>query len=139
MGGGLDQSLRTGSVAAWPALRPDRPNNMADIKPHSDSTHPHWNLDSVVAELRASGEGKHRTRHPKGLRELPSRTAMAQVLANLRAVLFPTHFGTPDLTDESIDFFVGNTHCGAQNCTIHQQIAVKTTQYFIMRNSVSWA
>lgn len=109
MSEGLNQSLRTGGVAAWPALRPDRPNNMADIKPHYDSTHPHWNLDSVVAKLRASREGKHRTRHPKGLRELPSRTAMAQVLTNLRAVLFPTHFGTPDLTDESIDFFVGNT------------------------------
>jgi serine O-acetyltransferase len=74
-----------------------------------DSTHPHWDLDAVVAGLRTSREGTHRTRHPKGLRELPSRAAMAQVLGNLRAVLFPTHFGTPDLTDESIDFFVGNT------------------------------
>ncbi|KAG0189722.1 hypothetical protein DFQ28_003045 [Apophysomyces sp. BC1034] len=82
---------------------------MDDIKHTYDLTHPHWNLDSVVAELRASRESKHRTRHPKGLRELPSRTAMAQMLSNLRAVLFPTHFGTSDLTDESIDFFVGNT------------------------------
>ncbi|MCG1040681.1 MULTISPECIES: hypothetical protein [Burkholderiaceae] len=56
---------------------------MADIKPSYDSTHPHWNLDSVVAELRMSREGKHRTRHPKGLRELPSRTAMAQVIAKV--------------------------------------------------------
>ena len=74
-----------------------------------DSTHPRWDLDAVVAELRASREGTHRTRHPKGLRELPSRAVMAQMLCNLRAVLFPTHFGMPDLTDESIDFFVGNT------------------------------
>ncbi|MEJ2768849.1 hypothetical protein IHE30_09865 [Mycetohabitans sp. B46] len=29
--------------------------------------------------------------------------------SNLRVVLFPTHFGTPDLTNKSIDFFVGNT------------------------------
>ncbi|WP_255763181.1 MULTISPECIES: hypothetical protein [Mycetohabitans] len=31
---------------------------MADIKPSYDSTHPHWNLDSVVTELRTSREGK---------------------------------------------------------------------------------
>jgi serine O-acetyltransferase len=43
------------------------------------------------------------------LRELPSREALVGILQGLSAVLFPTHYGRPDLTDESIDFFVGHT------------------------------
>ena len=69
----------------------------------------HWNLDDVVAALRASREGAHRTRQPGGVRELPSRAAMAGVLDGLRAALFPTHYGLSDFTDESIDYFVGST------------------------------
>jgi serine O-acetyltransferase len=74
-----------------------------------ETKHPSWDLDRIVRELRASRERTHRTRHPKGIRELPSRDAMARVVDGLRTALFPTHFGAPDLTDESIDFFVGHT------------------------------
>jgi serine O-acetyltransferase len=40
---------------------------------------------------------------------LPSRAELVAVIRNLYAALFPTHFGRHDLTDESIDFFVGAT------------------------------
>jgi serine O-acetyltransferase len=68
-----------------------------------------WNLASVVAELRKSREITHNIRHKGRIRELPSREALAQILQGLQAVLFPTHHGRPDLSDESIDYFVGNT------------------------------
>jgi serine O-acetyltransferase len=70
---------------------------------------PLWDLKKVVAELRTSRELTHSVRHMGRLRELPSRETIEDVVDRLRAVLFPTHFGDADLTDESIDFFVGDT------------------------------
>ncbi len=75
----------------------------------SNPLSPHWGLDQIVADLRASREALHRTRHPQGIRELPSRHAIAGVVECLRAVMFPTHYGAPDLTDESVDYYVGHT------------------------------
>ncbi|KND59880.1 Serine acetyltransferase [Candidatus Burkholderia verschuerenii] len=68
-----------------------------------------WGLSRIVADLRQSREELHRTRHPLGIRELPSRDAIVRIVNGLRAALFPTHYGAPDLTDESVDFYVGQT------------------------------
>ena len=68
-----------------------------------------WNLKDLVEELRISREEMHRVRHKGQIRELPSREALKQIIAELAAALFPTHYGQRDLTAESIDFFVGNT------------------------------
>src|SRR5471032_2292422 len=68
-----------------------------------------WGLDKIVADLRASREQLHRTRHPLGIRELPSREAVITIVAGLREALFPTHYGAPDLTDETVDYYVGHT------------------------------
>jgi serine O-acetyltransferase len=43
------------------------------------------------------------------VRELPSRAVLQQVIEGVSAALFPTHYGRPDLNDESIDYFVGDT------------------------------
>lgn len=72
-----------------------------------------WGLDGVVAGLRKSREVTHNVRHKGRIRELPSREAIAQVVQGLSAALFPTHYGRPDLSDESIDYYVGNTLHGA--------------------------
>jgi serine O-acetyltransferase len=69
----------------------------------------HWGLETIVAELRASREERHRTRHPRGIRELPSRDAIIRIVDGLRASMFPTHYGAPDLTDETVDYYVGHT------------------------------
>lgn len=69
----------------------------------------HWNLDSVVEQLRVSREATHNIRHHGKVRELPSREALTIIVNGLSAVLFPTHYGRPNLTDESIDYFVGDT------------------------------
>ncbi|MYM22384.1 serine acetyltransferase [Duganella sp. FT135W] len=69
----------------------------------------HWNLGSVIEQLRVSREATHNIRHHGRIRELPSRDALTTIVNVLQAVLFPTHYGRPNLTDESIDFFVGDT------------------------------
>lgn len=82
-----------------------------------DMTHPDtdptqasgWNLPHVVKVLRESREVSHRVRHQGRLRELPSREVLTHIMQGLSAALFPTHYGRPDLNDESIDFFVGHT------------------------------
>jgi serine O-acetyltransferase len=58
-----------------------------------------WGLEQIVADLRESREQLHRTRHPLGIRDLPSREAVGSIVTGLRAALFPTHYGAPDLTD----------------------------------------
>jgi serine O-acetyltransferase len=70
---------------------------------------PLWDLKAVVAELRNSREVTHSVRHLGRVRELPSGETIAEVVERLRAALFPTHYGNADLTDDSIDFFVGDT------------------------------
>jgi serine O-acetyltransferase len=68
-----------------------------------------WNLDTVVEQLRESREAMHNIRHQRSVRELPSRPTLSTILDGLSAALFPTHYGRPNLTDESIDYFVGDT------------------------------
>jgi serine O-acetyltransferase len=68
-----------------------------------------WNLASVIEQLRLSREVTHNIRHRERIRELPSRAVLIEILDGLAAVLFPTHYGRPNLTDESIDYFVGDT------------------------------
>ncbi|WP_409521099.1 serine O-acetyltransferase EpsC [Methylomonas sp. MV1] len=71
---------------------------------------PFWGIDDLVAELRAirlhSLKERHRREHPP---KLPARKVLAQIVEQLGAVLFPNRLGRPDLTDEGIDYFVGQT------------------------------
>ncbi|MGK5064084.1 serine O-acetyltransferase EpsC [Janthinobacterium sp. LB3P112] len=68
-----------------------------------------WNLGPLIQALRSSREDKHKIRHNGRVRELPSREALTTIVNGLSAALFPTHYGRPNLTDESIDYFVGDT------------------------------
>jgi len=68
-----------------------------------------WDIVPIVGRLRESREVTHGVRFQGRVRELPSRADLVVIVRNLYAVLFPTHFGRHDLTDESIDFFVGAT------------------------------
>ncbi len=68
-----------------------------------------WDIGSIVDRLRDSREVTHSVRFHGRVRELPSRSAIVAIIQDLYAALFPTHFGRHDLTDETIDFFVGAT------------------------------
>ncbi|MGC3944528.1 MAG: serine acetyltransferase [Chryseolinea sp.] len=77
--------------------------------PAPDAAPAEWHLQAVVTALRHSREQTHNIRHKGQIRELPSREALGQIVQGLSAALFPTHYGRPDLNDESIDYYVGNT------------------------------
>jgi serine O-acetyltransferase len=80
--------------------------NNHDTEPAGSS---HWHLGPIIDALRTSRESTHNIRHQGRVRELPSRTVLRQVIEGVSAALFPTHYGRPDLNDESIDYFVGDT------------------------------
>jgi serine O-acetyltransferase len=67
-----------------------------------------FDISGLVHSLRESRESTHKIRHLGRVRELPSRNELEEILEGLFAALFPTHYGRPDLTDDDIDFFVGN-------------------------------
>jgi serine O-acetyltransferase len=78
-------------------------------------------LSAVVAGLRTSREVTNKIRYRGELRELPSREAMQKVLQHLQAALFPTHYGHTDLSDETIDYFVGS-QLHAALCVLKEQV-----------------
>jgi serine O-acetyltransferase len=67
-----------------------------------------WDLASVVTALRQSREVSNKVRHRGNVRELPSRAALGDAVEGLAASLFPTHYSEHVLSDESIDYFVGD-------------------------------
>ncbi|NHZ88331.1 serine acetyltransferase [Massilia sp. CCM 8733] len=81
---------------------------------------PHWNLGPVIEQLRVSREATHNIRHHGRVRELPSREALTVIVGGLSAALFPTHYGRPNLTDDSIDYFVGDTLTTTLNRLVEQ-------------------
>ena len=87
---------------------------------NSEKPSPHWNLGQIIEELRHSREATHNIRHQGRVRELPSREALTQIVNGLSAALFPTHYGRPNLTDESIDYFVGDTLTVTLNRLVEQ-------------------
>jgi serine O-acetyltransferase len=87
----------------------EAPDPRAALPAVDDDNATRWNIAAIVGALRTSREETHKIRHRGRIRELPSRAVVAYVLDGLRAALFPTHYGSADLTDESIDYFVGHT------------------------------
>ena len=67
-------------------------------------------IDAVVAELRSlrvkSLENRQRRDRPP---KLPSRKVLVTIADGLSAVLFPNRLGLPELTNESVDYYVGHT------------------------------
>nr|WP_255609017.1 serine O-acetyltransferase EpsC [Methylosinus sp. Sm6] len=60
--------------------------------------------------MRALRKTSQKRRYKGGvLPELPSRAAMADIVADLVAVLYPRHFGPSHLTVETVDAFVSTT------------------------------
>jgi serine O-acetyltransferase len=101
MGDGSVKSAR--QIGGWRMTRqPGKADNL-------DRLEANWGLASIVDALRQSREVTNKVRHRGRVRELPSRAVLTTILDALSASLFPTHFGRPDLTDESIDFFVGTS------------------------------
>jgi serine O-acetyltransferase len=94
--------------------------------PHKNSKEPefsfiastNWELDKIVSELRTARNEWRSQRgrlREAGLRELPSRDVLQQVLSELCGALFPMRLGPQDLREESEDYYVGHTLDAALN------------------------
>ena len=80
-----------------------------------------WQLDRIVSQLREVRSRNSRDHAAeRGVHELPSPDAVAKIVENLRASLFPVHFGLPELTDQSVDYYVGHTLDGALRALAEQ-------------------
>jgi len=78
----------------------------------------HWELDKIVNELRSVRNEWRASRgrlREAGLRELPSREVLQQLLIDLCGALFPMRLGPQDLREESEDYYVGHTLDAALN------------------------
>src|ERR1041384_3937500 len=67
-----------------------------------------WDLSPIVTELRAASKAWSAHRQLAFHRELPSRDALVGIARGLRAALFPSHFGPPDLSEQGLEYFVGH-------------------------------
>lgn len=71
-----------------------------------------WDLDKIVQELRNARNDwrnqRGRAREP-GLRELPSRDVLQQIIRDLCGALFPMRLGPQELREGSEDYYVGHT------------------------------
>ena len=87
-------------------------NEQARISPEPHAHDASLDLPHIVTELRRARErwrtSQGRPREASG-RELPSREALAAIVAGLRGALFPMRLGPPDLRQDNEDYFVGHT------------------------------
>ncbi|NBV74602.1 MAG: serine acetyltransferase [Methylococcaceae bacterium] len=75
----------------------------------SRSVYNSWGISDLVGQLR---EIRHLALENRGRLDpprLPSRKVLAQILEKVSAVLFPNRLGFPELSNESIDYYVGTT------------------------------
>jgi serine O-acetyltransferase len=131
----------------------DRPAcvRIADADEHIDAA---IDLASVVDCLCSASHGMARAGF-NGLERqvLPSRSELASIVEELRAVLFPGYFGDSDLTAENVKFHVGSTldhvlrrlrvqvqrgYCftcdhGKPDCADCDEKAHATTRHFLAR------
>jgi serine O-acetyltransferase len=93
-------------------LRIVAPASLASALPDASAHDASLDLRGIVTQLRQARErwrtSQDRPRETSG-RELPSREALADILAGLRGALFPMRLGPPDLRQENEDYFVGHT------------------------------
>lgn len=96
-----------------------------------------WELDKIVQELRNARNDwrslRGRTREP-GLRELPSRDALQQIIRDLCGALFPMRLGPQELREESEDYYVGHTLDAALNQLLQQ---VQLELFYVARQQGS--
>ncbi len=111
-------------------------------------------LASVVDSLCEVTEGlAHAKTRGKCRRALPERSALIEMVEQLRAVLFPGYFGVSDLSQESMRFYVGSALdrvfgilqeqvkrgfcfvCGddPHNCPEVERRAISASRDFVMR------
>ncbi len=113
LGAGLNSFPDTTmSIDEQTRIRIGLPASPASDHPDASAHDASLDLRAIVTQLRQARERRRtaqdRPRETSG-RELPSREALADILAGLRGALFPMRLGPPDLRQENEDYFVGHT------------------------------
>ena len=67
-----------------------------------------WDITPIVAAITAANADLLASRRQAGWHVIPSRTALTEIVTELRAALFPAHFGAPDLSPNTIRNYVGH-------------------------------
>ncbi|MFN0198386.1 MAG: serine O-acetyltransferase EpsC [Planctomycetaceae bacterium] len=69
-----------------------------------------WKIEGIVTDLRLLRKASLSARCPSGQpTKLPLRKSLAAIVESLSAALFPNRLGSRQLTEGSVDFFVGHT------------------------------
>ncbi len=99
----------------------------ADSGPAALEPVPRWNIEGIVAQLRAKRrvwrDAHHRPREGAG-REFPSPDALRKIALALRGALFPMRLGPADLRQEGEDYYVGHTVESAL-CDLLEQVKLE--------------
>ncbi len=83
----------------------------------------HFDIHAIVEDLHRARHHWRQTQRPSGeLRgiEFPSRDALAEIVGQLKGVLFPMRLGPPDLRQESEDFHVAHALDSALHALLRQ-------------------
>ena len=75
----------------------------------TDVGHPRYAIDDVVSDLRLSRDVTHNVRHGGRIRPMPSRATLGDIVDDLSAVLFPSHYGQSESGAAFFDDFVRGT------------------------------
>ncbi len=93
-----------------------------------------FSLHRVVIELCEAGNGLARRAAPSGMRQpLPSRDVLIGIVESLRTVLFPGHFGSSEISDDSVAFHMGAILDGVASSL---QIQIKRSLCFACESEV---
>ncbi len=68
-----------------------------------------YDIDGIATALRTSRDVTHNIRHGGRIRPMPSREALAGIVADLSAALFPSHYGQSQSGAAAFDGFVCGT------------------------------
>jgi serine O-acetyltransferase len=81
--------------------------NAVPTLPRATDSPSELRLAGIVSALSRAALSEPGEERP--IRALPSREALAGVVADLRASFFPLHFGARGLTEEGLSYFIGRT------------------------------
>ena len=116
-------------------MSPSVPARPESILPREDDAA--WDLSRIVEGLRVARQDRLEGDPQRRRGPLPSRDVLEGIVRGLRSALFPAHYGSADLTDNGVDFFVGHTLDGTLRAL--QQQARRTLSFETGSSNVSRA
>ena len=86
-----------------------KPTNVTNLSLRAGAPPHRYAIDSIVSDLRLSRDVTHNVRHGGRIRPMPSRATLGDIVEDLSAVLFPSHYGQSESGAAFFDDFVRGT------------------------------